>query len=85
VEQLVERRLAGETEVRGENLAPAPLCPPQISHDQTRARTRTAAVGSQHLIYSAHFFSENCGIVEYVLPELIVYCNQAVKRQCHDK
>jgi hypothetical protein len=29
--------------------APAPLCPPQILHDQTRARTRAAAVGSQLL------------------------------------
>jgi hypothetical protein len=29
--------------------APAPLCPPQIPHDQTRARTRAAAVGSQWL------------------------------------
>jgi hypothetical protein len=29
--------------------APAPLCPQQIPHDQTRARTRTAAVGSQRL------------------------------------
>jgi hypothetical protein len=29
--------------------APAPLCPPQISHDQTWARTRAAAVGSQQL------------------------------------
>jgi hypothetical protein len=28
---------------------PAPLCPPQIPHDQTRARTRAAAVGSQRL------------------------------------
>jgi hypothetical protein len=28
--------------------APAPLCPPQIPLDQTRARTR-AAVGSQRL------------------------------------
>jgi hypothetical protein len=27
--------------------APAPLCPPQIAHDQTRARTRSTAVGSQ--------------------------------------
>jgi hypothetical protein len=27
--------------------APAPLCLPQISHDQTRARTRAATVGSQ--------------------------------------
>jgi hypothetical protein len=30
--------------------APALLCPPQIPLDQTRARTRTAAVGSQRLI-----------------------------------
>jgi hypothetical protein len=29
--------------------APAPLYPPQISFDQTRARTRAAAVGSQRL------------------------------------
>jgi hypothetical protein len=29
--------------------APAPLCSPQIPHDQTRARTRAAAVGSQRL------------------------------------
>jgi hypothetical protein len=29
--------------------APAPLDPPQIPHDLTRARTRTAAVGSQRL------------------------------------
>jgi hypothetical protein len=29
--------------------APAPLCPPQIPLDQTRARTQTAAVGSQWL------------------------------------
>jgi hypothetical protein len=29
--------------------APAPLCPPQIPHDQTWARIRAAAVGSQRL------------------------------------
>jgi hypothetical protein len=29
--------------------APAPLCPPQIPLDKTRARTRAAAVGSQQL------------------------------------
>jgi hypothetical protein len=29
--------------------APAPLCPPQTPHDQTRVRTRAAAVGSQRL------------------------------------
>jgi hypothetical protein len=30
--------------------APVPLCPPQTPHDQTRARTWAAAVGSQRLI-----------------------------------
>jgi hypothetical protein len=30
--------------------APASLCPPQIPLDQTRDRTRAAAVGSQRLI-----------------------------------
>jgi hypothetical protein len=29
--------------------APASLCPPQIPHDQTQARTRAVAVGSQRL------------------------------------
>jgi hypothetical protein len=29
--------------------APAPLCPPQIPIDQTRDRSRAAAVGSQRL------------------------------------
>jgi hypothetical protein len=29
--------------------APAPLCPPQIPLDQSRDRTRAAAVGSQQL------------------------------------
>jgi hypothetical protein len=29
--------------------APAPHCPPQIPHDQTRARTRAVAVGSPRL------------------------------------
>jgi hypothetical protein len=49
VEQLVELRLARETEVLGENLPPVPLRPPQIPHDLTRARTRAAAVGSRRL------------------------------------
>jgi hypothetical protein len=39
VEQLVEWKLAGETEVLGENLPPAPLCPPQNPTWQTRSRT----------------------------------------------
>jgi hypothetical protein len=33
--------------------APGPLCPPQIPLEQTWARTRAAAVGSQRLTASA--------------------------------
>jgi hypothetical protein len=33
VEKQMECRLAGETEVLGENLSPALLCPPQVPHD----------------------------------------------------
>jgi hypothetical protein len=35
---------------------PAPLCPQQIPHDQTRARTRAAAVGSQQTVIIAPYF-----------------------------
>jgi hypothetical protein len=48
VDQLVECELAGETEVL-EEPAPVPLCPSQIPHDLTWARTWAAAVGSQQL------------------------------------
>jgi hypothetical protein len=46
VEQLVEWELAAGTEMLGKNL---PLCPPQIPHDLTWNRTRTAVVGSWRL------------------------------------
>jgi hypothetical protein len=39
VEQLVEWRLAGETEVLGETLPQRHFVPPQIPHDQVRFRT----------------------------------------------
>jgi hypothetical protein len=38
--------MAGETEVLGKNM---PICPSQIPHDQTRGRTRAAALGSRKL------------------------------------
>jgi hypothetical protein len=49
--------------------APAPFCPPQIPLDQTRARTRAAAVGSQRLtawamarprIWYTHWKDDKC-------------------------
>jgi hypothetical protein len=49
VEQLVECRLAGETEVLGEHPPPMILCPLQIPHYLIRAWTRAAAVGSRRL------------------------------------
>jgi hypothetical protein len=49
VEQSVECKLAGETEVLGENLARVSLCPPQIPHDLTYARNQAAAVQSHRL------------------------------------
>jgi hypothetical protein len=30
-------------------LAPVPLCPPQIPHDLSQARTRAAAVGTRRI------------------------------------
>jgi hypothetical protein len=45
----------------------APLCPPQIPHDQTRARTWAAALGSQRLAawamaWPQHIFKSKCVI-----------------------
>jgi hypothetical protein len=47
VEQSVEWKLAGETEIIRENLPPVPLCPPQIPHGLTWDRIRAAMMGSQ--------------------------------------
>jgi hypothetical protein len=40
-------KIGNENRSTRRKLAPAPLCPPQIPLDQTRARSRAAAVGSQ--------------------------------------
>jgi hypothetical protein len=41
--------LRGKTEELGEKPVPVPLCPPQIPHGLTRARTRDSAVRGRRL------------------------------------
>jgi hypothetical protein len=41
--------LQGKTEELGEKPVPVPLCPPQILHGLTRARTRASAVTGRRL------------------------------------
>jgi hypothetical protein len=48
--------------------ARAPLCPPQIPHDQTRVRTRAAAMGSQRLTVWAMARPYMCVYAVYVVP-----------------
>jgi hypothetical protein len=49
VEKQMECRLAGETEVLGENLPQRHFVHHKIPHDQTRVWTRAAAVRSRRL------------------------------------
>jgi hypothetical protein len=49
VEQLVELKLAGETEVLGENLPQRHFVHHEIPHDRPCQEPRTTAVGSQRL------------------------------------
>jgi hypothetical protein len=61
VEQLVEWRLAGETEVLGENLPQRHFVPPQILHDQVRFRTADRSGGkpaTNRLRYGAALLPE---------------------------
>jgi hypothetical protein len=44
----------GKTEELGEKPVPVPLCPPQISHGLTRARTRVSAVRGRRLTALSH-------------------------------
>jgi hypothetical protein len=46
---MVEWNWQGKPEVLGEKPVPVPLCPPQILHGPTRARTRASAVGGRRL------------------------------------
>jgi hypothetical protein len=60
LEQLVEWRLAGETEVLGENLPQRHFVHHKIPHDQTRARTQDRRGGkptTNRLSYGAPLFS----------------------------
>jgi hypothetical protein len=52
--------LTGETEELGEEPVPVPLCPPQIPHGLTRARTRASAVTKWGYFYSEDLY---CDIV----------------------
>jgi hypothetical protein len=45
----IDGMIGREAGVLGEKLASVPLCPPQIPHDLTRARTLAAAMGSRRL------------------------------------
>jgi hypothetical protein len=49
VEQSMERELAGETEVPGENLPQCHFVQHEIPHEQTWARTRAVAGGTRLL------------------------------------
>jgi hypothetical protein len=42
-------RIGGGNRCTGRKPAPVPLYPPEIPHDLTRARTRTAEVGNRRL------------------------------------
>jgi hypothetical protein len=66
VEQLVEWRLAGETEVHGENLSQRHFVHHKIPHDQARARTparRGGKPATNRLSYVAAF------IMDLTVPE----------------
>jgi hypothetical protein len=58
VEKLVKWRLAGETEVLGENLPQHHFCPPQILHDWTLGLNpgrRGGKRATNRLIYGAAY------------------------------
>jgi hypothetical protein len=59
--------------------APVPLRPPQIPHDQTRARTRAAAVGSQAKYNKGQsFFGNTARSCEYAYENSSSYGSHAV-------
>jgi hypothetical protein len=49
VEQLVELSIGKGNRSTRRKPGPMPLCPPQIPHELTQARTRDAAVGNRLL------------------------------------
>jgi hypothetical protein len=75
VEQSVEWELAGETEAPGEYL-PQYICPPQIPHDLTWARTRAAASATNHLSYgmanNVHILTVYFSLIYFnIIPSLL--------------
>jgi hypothetical protein len=48
--------------------APAPLCPSQIQHDQTQARSRAAAVGSQPKLWRGPLSHVGSGLATGLIP-----------------
>jgi hypothetical protein len=61
VERQMECKLAGETEVLGENLHQRNFCPSQIPHDQTRVWTWYELTGIRPCHSSGVFFYLNFG------------------------
>jgi hypothetical protein len=69
--------------------APAPLYPPQIPHDQTRARTRAASVGNQRLtawamarpVYVLYILISTPDINEYLFHPQTIFTPKYVEKE----
>jgi hypothetical protein len=66
----VEWHWQGKPEELGEKPVPVPLCPPQISHGLTRARTRASAVTGRQLTTWA--MARPCQSVSYTVMVMVI-------------